>query len=544
MLLQRDGCFMLCAFFVAALLALASAEEAKEEMAEEKAAENTMQAVSWMLLGSITFQMSLFYLVNWPDVDIRYYSWMVIGNTISIFTAVLTFQSIQGAVEHLATDAHYGHEHEWDQLLIDFAHMMFWFVAVQVSLFLLCGKLTHKPFEDVPEAECTQEIREQQKDLRSKREGNLRCFAQMLAHITGFAAMRALGNVQHLSWFAASPLQSLIVVLLAYILLSFIFKGVNYVRDLVINADGGADEMEKLWQEQSLDAENDVIGLACSFVLLQSTRFALFGSLPDLDGTMEVALDGKLPNLGFMMYETWIFLALLVAFTTIAIVLFFLGHRFAVAEGLSDEDDEEDDHASMRDASIHRFLVMSQTVFFMCSSWCILFAGQAFSRAEAADQATTIVGKIALALVVSLFLFSIIFVLDKVADSDFITKETDVVLVKVIVSKGLAIGFAWEQCFDAAVDVVGGETPQAFTTKLLVAGFIVVLVVPAYRLYVLPKVDAAQAIKDAADDERFAEEKVAEESGLNMARSLQNKVCQLFGGSCTRPEGYRPLASK
>lgn len=48
-----------------------------------------------MLLGSVAFVMLLFYVVNWPDDDIRLYAWTIISTTLSIFTAVLAFSGVR-----------------------------------------------------------------------------------------------------------------------------------------------------------------------------------------------------------------------------------------------------------------------------------------------------------------------------------------------------------------------------------------------------------------------------------------------------------------
>lgn len=38
----------------------------------------------------------MFYFVNYPDFDIKRYTWSIITTTISVFTAVLTFQASGG----------------------------------------------------------------------------------------------------------------------------------------------------------------------------------------------------------------------------------------------------------------------------------------------------------------------------------------------------------------------------------------------------------------------------------------------------------------
>ena len=44
---------------------------------------------SYMLIGGVTLVMAMFYLVQHPDLDIRYYSWNILTLSACIFIAVL-----------------------------------------------------------------------------------------------------------------------------------------------------------------------------------------------------------------------------------------------------------------------------------------------------------------------------------------------------------------------------------------------------------------------------------------------------------------------
>merc|ERR1719326_2279027 len=75
-------------------------------VAEQKEFHKVDIAISVMLLGSIGFQMGLFYILNHPDDDIKRYSWTVVGSTISIFCAVLLFQAFQAYVNTYLLDGY------------------------------------------------------------------------------------------------------------------------------------------------------------------------------------------------------------------------------------------------------------------------------------------------------------------------------------------------------------------------------------------------------------------------------------------------------
>jgi len=95
---------------------------------------------------------------------------------------------------------------------------------------------------------------------------------------------------------------------------------------------------------------------------------------------------------------------------------------------------------------------------------------------------------VVLALSLSTLCFALIFVLDSVADRASVEgDERRVKIIKLIIKcMGLSIGFAWEQCFDAAVGVLSSASPLPHLTKLALAVFCALLLIPAWRWYILP----------------------------------------------------------
>merc|ERR1719433_1136089 len=94
-----------------------------------------------------------------------------------------------------------------------------------------------------------------------------------------------------------------------------------------------------------------------------------------------------------------------------------------------------------------------------------------------------------IALFLSAVAFLMIFVLDKVIDNDLMGEGSEAAVETIILAFGVLIGFAWEQSFDAAVDVVAdgleGRFPKA-GSKLFMSIVLVAVVFPAWRFYILP----------------------------------------------------------
>jgi hypothetical protein len=79
----------------------------REEREDELEGPNllTERVMAAMTLGSVAFQMSLFYIINHKDHDMKRYSLSVVGQTISIFCSVLAFSACFQVVETYLEDA-------------------------------------------------------------------------------------------------------------------------------------------------------------------------------------------------------------------------------------------------------------------------------------------------------------------------------------------------------------------------------------------------------------------------------------------------------
>jgi len=169
-------------------------------------------AVAITLILSFTFLISLQCFMNHHKMGIKEYTYTVISSTVSIFSAVLTFQSLDGIVD-VAIIEPLQEKTEWKgvQLLVDLIHMMFWYAATQVTLAYVSKALQ-------PE-EWRKQKREEMRNPSNKGhhtnvmldvEIDSKCYGITLAHLTGFAAINFWTELQQIEPFIESPLLTLV----------------------------------------------------------------------------------------------------------------------------------------------------------------------------------------------------------------------------------------------------------------------------------------------------------------------------------------------
>eukprot|EP00747_Dinoflagellata_sp_TGD_P149340 gnl/TRDRNA2_/TRDRNA2_177001_c3_seq8.p1 gnl/TRDRNA2_/TRDRNA2_177001_c3~~gnl/TRDRNA2_/TRDRNA2_177001_c3_seq8.p1 ORF type:complete len:491 (-),score=128.34 gnl/TRDRNA2_/TRDRNA2_177001_c3_seq8:108-1502(-) len=441
--------------------------------------------------------MMLFTVVNLEDEDMRFYAWMIISSTISIFVAVLMFSSVDSVVHEIVLKGY----PVWVQCLGDFAQMMGYYMMLQLSVAFTSGALLEKPFvRGLLNAKGEKISIEQQK---GDRERIMKACATLLSHTTGFAAINFGGAMQHGEFFHEHPLCTFLVVPGQYILQLVLQSTVLFVRSKVVAAqldrhknrdtyqemkasieedpdDEEAEEerngkeyaLEK-WEDEVFESENEIAGLQVSFLTLQACRFNITGVLPNNLGI----------ELEHYIHPTYCSielgcLSLFFVFATIGLVL------------LLNQFKEDDKEMTLFKKLLKKMVIVTVNASSMAFAWCQLyiFKWEAAKRIPSFGSPNTLTADVLLALAISTVAFSLIFVLDKISDSGIAGNQADTVIFSIISALGILVGFSWEQSFDGGVETIAALTPSPILAELGLAVVVALIVIAPWQLYILQTV--------------------------------------------------------
>jgi len=459
-----------------AVLAASTMAAGGSGVSEEEEAKAVNTGVSVMLLGSIGFMMGLFYLVNQKDNDMRKYSWMVISSTISIFSAVLLFQAVNGVVEAYILGEH---PEELVELFVSMAHFLAWFLFLQLVLGFLSGCRQGGQHKH----ECTEEEKE-------ATELNLKTGGILLGHLTGFAAINAFGVLQQ--QLPHTFLVSLLCSPFAWMSVFFLGRVTQAIRTKVAMRDGKEDECEKSWNEEAAETENDVIGLTSSFMVVQAFRLLIGGTLPNAEGEEPEGIESSHSD-----FQAWLLCSIGLIFVVMEVVRII---KFPC----------NDERLNLR------LLPQLKNIIAMDYAWCVFFSSNWFIAAHFFTKVGGMMQEITVALFVTAVALALIFILDKVEDMEATGKTVDSACRAVIKAISVLIGFSWEKAFDTAV--VDFTTAVTFfphpLTKLILALLLALLVVPAWRMHILPCVVAFEEAEEA--EEEGDQERPPTQQGLDL----------------------------
>jgi len=460
-------------------------------------------ALSSMLIGSVVFVMSIFYLVNYRDDDIRRYTWQILSTTVSIFTSVLIFSGITELWMFFVP----GDTDDRIILCVNVGFFFLWFILLQISIAVISGancegagvKIDKEGWliadtmradygEEVPEREVRNLIGEKSvavmdgvevfvrrtKVIKEERQSKMACWATLLAHLTGFAAIQVGGTLQHMEGFRDNFFMLLLAAVINQILIMGLFRVANCVRAKTSALDGVVDSRDELYHDVVAEAENDAASLAISFLTVQALRFMLSGVLPKISGIephhAKPAIDWPrilgLYGLGLAIFVCTVLVYFLVRNT-----------------------------ASYKNVHFRRYIDMMKNQGAMTFAWCVLGASgwqaQASHVMDAIGGAHSMTGSLMLALILSFSAMIAIFGLDKIEDRSKENREDHQVgkLVRnVITALSILVGFSWEHAFAHSIEAVSQQTSMPHLCHFCMGLLVALSIIPAWRKYILEKV--------------------------------------------------------
>lgn len=359
------------------------------------------------------------------------------------------------------------------------AHMVVWYLILQFSLMFLSGAVGWTPRDDQQQATKL----------------NLLSFSVLIAHSSGFASINAWGQVQHLEYFAQNWYMSLLPVPIAIVGQLFLQAVMSFVRNrIALGDDGKVDQFEEMWNDATEEAETDIMGLATSFLFIQSLRYLLTNHLPTLTGEDE-------GDVSVSSWHCYILLGCAALFGFLLFLVQIIAPDRLKEEEEKDSDSEEEENQNPETQEEEepkpvgyclcigrRLFKDGVTVLGMMMAWCYFYSAK-WGWALIGYENHEMLGAVVVALGVSFTLFATIRLLDILADASWTGREVDDAIKTVIFSIGLCIGFSWEQSFDKATSVLTAVAPsQPQFWKLGLAIFLNILVVPAWRWWLLPMV--------------------------------------------------------
>eukprot|EP00435_Cladocopium_sp_Y103_P025657 s24_g6.t1 len=459
------------------------------------------------LLGAMVFLMSLTYFTNHSDQDIRRYTYEVISQTIAIFCAVMVFQYINEATDKAMV------YFEWDSLpfLVHMTQMIVWYSALQFHLYYISFQgavaLAKHKFAEVEGIHSSQQQVSVWTALQSlwgmehitfsdlhpldhieDLQSQMTCWKVLLSHIAGFAAINAFGTLQQSEPWRKDWQSATIVVILAaltMLLIQWYFDGQR--RKVVESWKAAAsvydDRMEEvynecfvMWLEEAEEPEDNVLALTVSFLSVQAIRFWIAGTLPDVEGLDPWHLETtrSMEDVAALFAAGAIFCV-----GTFALDI-YAGRHLEIENG----EQEEPRVVQVAMAACNQAFAWS--LYFACK-WNL--ATHVFR--DAPEEKMLL--QLELATAVSLLAFFAIWVLDKLADLEATGDETDHAIIQVIGGFSILVGFAWEQCFDRAIEVIAFNQEEInhvppLMSKLLLAAICICIIIPAWRTWILPMV--------------------------------------------------------
>lgn len=404
------------------------------------------QTASFMMLGFSIFAALVLYTVNFPDPQVENYANKLVSTSISIYAAVLVEKIFHAfltpcIVGPLAKG--FGYENTdlgYDVLQLVFSGFAFigWFCALSI----LCYR-----------------YRESKQSLYAVQ--------SFVSHIVAFMAIFSFGYFQKRTCSRCSSYDNGVMCYLWFPFITFLFVWLlgfigKFIRTKVDPSIANANSADQhvgaghSWSSVAKDAEGDGRAIAVSFLCRQCALFMITGRIPGIRGDTEPHSEGE-------WHALWVFL------TLISLALLFATY---VKEKHSWEGEQ---------GALGEGMHFSQTLLAMVFGWIVLtvvhWIAQLYMKYAACWNLMT-------AFAVSPIVFAAIVLVDRLSDHGLVGRATELVMLN---SLGIVLGFAWEQAFGSGIDTVTVTFKMGFAFECAICVVMIVFVLPAWRLYIVPK---------------------------------------------------------
>lgn len=486
-----------------------------------------------LLLGFVAFDMCVLYMLNYSDPQVKSFAYKLVSQCIAIFCALLTQVAttkifVRG-LELYPLQMIYAEPIKQTQGMQEFGLLVsfvFWFAMVSVSMF---------------------KTRNSEEDSHAAK--------GLIMHVAAFAALDlfAFYQTNYSRFFfadasgksaGANPL-TLVFYMLSPVLglLFFALFGVmtNKIRKSLMRKDHEEDEHahsehavvahhDPHWVHVAKECEIEAAAIAISFLFRQLVLLACTNALPDKSGNIKDPAAARAMEIMVVA----LFSAQICISYSAAVVEDLSpshghghghGHGDGHADGHGDHHDEHEDgheghgHGHSKVAEIMEFL---QALAGFALSWCLLSLFLYYIKSHVKFPANT---KLLMAAAISPFTALFTIVLDKCADWGIMREKFAVKLVECI---GLMTGLAWEKAFLSSIDAVSkddiiglddlqdawvgmaparfaGVTRQIKVGEALLFFFLLLLVLPAWKWYIVPSAAAPVPPRNAGDEKETKE---------------------------------------
>jgi len=522
------------------------AEGERENQAQEEAERKSGFLVTSMLIGFIVFDMTILYLLNSPDKQMRAYSFKMLSTCIVVFCALSLEQLQEAALEQLSALVHSNHHSALiTENVVSFFLFLFWFFGISYVGWYL---------------------RHRHEDLHAA--------LGVVLHVAAFTAMEKLGEAQELigeawlhdqgfrkvgSYNTGVGLMYLLGPAVTWVLIRLSAIIAMYWRDHWLSVEGPAADTPVATSEVEHSAADMATAGAGSqstsmdsaempetpgalehqgsaghskaeevkhsaadmarvvpgsqSASMDSAEMAVTQAAPEHQGSaghgkahwkMEVfhaEVDASGIVVGFLMKQCIVYVitahiapmdcaphAIQCKATRVEMEYMILPvlAAYGMVIGLSHLHQNAGGHAHhILELQVHVCMTFSWTVMHL-SEWAVTDMVWEYTNGDSPLHAAT-AKKLATASALSPVLVLVIISIDKLADHNFMNSENAEVTVQCI---AFLIGFYWEKVFGSAIYNLTDHMMETdlgkFVPNLTLSACLLCAIIPAWRWYIVP----------------------------------------------------------